>query len=295
MGEGQKQEFQLSFNRFLRVAFQGSRVASDGGLILVRELDERLGFGDLIARHLTDSRANNARFPFADLLRQSVYSRLAGYEDVNDAERLSQDPALRLIGSEKIWDRGAALTSRLQTFETEILTEEGNFAGLAKLNRELIGKAEALGSPYRAVLDMDSTEIPVYGEQEQSAYNGHFESTCFHPLLLFNRDGDCLAAKLRPGNVHSAEGWEELLLPEIERQQRMGKEVAFRADAAFAKPEIYEALEERDVKYAIRIPANENLQRNIEELLKRPVGRPGKKPLVEYKGFLYQAERWKTA
>ena len=295
MGEGQKQEFQLSFNRFLRVAFRGSRVTSDGGLILVRELDERLGFGDLIARHLTDSRANNARFPFADLLRQSVYSRLAGYEDVNDAERLSQDPALRLIGSEKIWDRGAALTSRLQTFETEILTEEGNFAGLARLNRELIGKAEAVGSTYRAVLDMDSTEIPVYGEQEQSAYNGHFESTCFHPLLLFNRDGDCLAAKLRPGNVHSAEGWEELLLPEIERQQRMGKEVAFRADAAFAKPEIYEALEERDVKYAIRIPANENLQREIEELLKRPVGRPGKKPLVEYKGFLYQAESWKTA
>ena len=120
-----------------------------------------------------------------------------------------------------------------------------------------------MGSPYRAVLDMDSTEIPVYGEQEQSAYNGHFESTCFHPLLLFNREGDCLAAKLRPGNVHSAEGWDELFLPEIERQQRMGKEVAFRADAAFAKPEIYEALEERGVKYAIRIPANDNLERDI--------------------------------
>ena len=178
MGEGQKQGFQLSFNRFLRIAFQGSRVTSDGGLILVRKLDERLGFGELIEQHLTDSRANNARLPFVDLLRQSVYSRLAGYEDVNDAERLSRDPAFRLIGSEKTWDRGAALTSRLQTFETEILAEEENFAGLARLNRELIGKAEALGSPYRTVLDMDSTEIPVYGEQEESAYNGHFESTC---------------------------------------------------------------------------------------------------------------------
>ena len=123
----------------------------------------------------------------------------------------------------------------MQTFETELLAEEGNFAGLARLNRELIGKAEALGSTYRTVLDMDSTEIPVYGEQEQSASNGHFESTCYHPLLLFNRDGDCLATKLRPGNVHSADGWEELLLPEIERQRRMGKEVAFRADAAFAR------------------------------------------------------------
>jgi hypothetical protein len=157
MGESQKQGFQLSFNRFLRIGFQGSRVTTNGGLILVRELDERLALGELIEQYLTDSRANNARFSFADLLRQSVYSRLAGDEDVNDAERLSHDPALRLIGSEKIWDRGAELPSRLQTFETELLAEEGNFAGLTRLNRELIGKAEALGSTYRTVLDMDST------------------------------------------------------------------------------------------------------------------------------------------
>jgi hypothetical protein len=179
--------------------------------------------------------------PLADLLRQSIYSRLAGYADVNDAARLAQDPTFRLIGSRKIWERGAALTSRVQSFETEVLTQEENLAGLAALNRELVARVEAIDSPRRIVLDMDSTEIPVYGEQEQSAYNGHFESTCFHPLLLFNREGDCLQAKLRPGNVHSAEGWEGLLLPEIERQQRLGREVVFRADAAFAKPELYEA------------------------------------------------------
>ena len=166
---------------------------------------------------------------------------------------------------------------------------------MARINRELIGRAEALDSPQRVVLDMDSTEIPVYGQQEQSAYNGHFESTCYHPLLLLNREGDCLAAKLRPGNVHSADDWEEVLLPEIERQQKLGKEVVFRADAAFAKPEIYEALEEGGVKYAIRIPANDNLQRDVEELLKRPVGRPSKRPRVEYKGFLYRAAGWRTA
>jgi hypothetical protein len=295
MGEIQKRPFQLFFNAILKVGFQGSRVTSDGGLILVRELDERLGFGELIEQYLTDSRGKNTQFCFADLLRQSVYSRLAGYEDLNDAKRLSQDPVFRLIGSEKIWDRGAALTSRLQSFETEILAEDANFAGLAGLSRALIAKAEALDSGYRTVLDMDSTEIPVYGEQEESAYNGHFESTCYHPLLLFNLDGDCVAAKLRPGNVHSAEGWEELLLPEIERQQKLGKEVAFRADAAFAKPEIYEALEQRGVKYAIRVPANENLERDVAELLPRPVGRPSHKPIVWYKSFLYKAVSWTTA
>jgi len=296
MGERQNEPFQLSFNASLKVDFQGSRVTSDGGLVLVRELDERLGLGDLIAKHLSDARrGKNTQLPLADLFRQSIYSRMAGYADVNDAERLSQDPAFRLIGSDKVWDRGVALTSRLQTFETEMLAEEENFAALARINRELIGKVEAADSPQRVVLDMDSTEIPVYGQQENSAYNGHFESTCYHPLLLFNREGDCLAAKLRPGNVHSAEDWEELLLPEIERQQKLGKEVVFRADAAFAKPEIYEALEERGVNYAIRIPANENLERDIAELLPRPVGRPSIKPLVEYKSFLYQAASWKKA
>ncbi len=296
MGETQDRPFQLSFNSSLKVDFQGARVTSDGGLILVRELDERLGLSALVDRYLSDSRrGKNIQLPLADLLRQSIYSRLAGYEDVNDAERLSQDPTFRLIGSRKIWERGAALTSRLQSFETEVLTQADNLAGLAALNRELIARAEAIDSPRRVVLDMDSTEIQVYGRQEHSAYNGHFESTCYHPLLLFNREGDCLATKLRPGNVHSAEGREELLLPEIERQQRLGKEVVFRADAAFAKPELYEALEERTVMYAIRLPANDNLQRNITALLMRPVGRPSYKPVVRFRSFLYQAASWTTA
>jgi len=86
---------------------------------------------------------------------------LAGHEDVNDAEWLSQDPTFRLIGSEKIWERGAALTSRLQSFETEMLAAEENFAGLARINRELIGRVEVVDSPQRVVLDMDSTEIRV--------------------------------------------------------------------------------------------------------------------------------------
>ena len=128
--------------------------------------------------------------------------------------------------------------------------------------------------------------LPPVVEEESGC---HFESTCYHPLLLFNREGDCLAAKLRPGNVHSADDWEEVLLPEIERQHKRDKEVVVRADAAFAKPEIYEALEKRGVNYAIRIPANDNLERDIAELLPRPVGRPSLKPLVEYKSFLYQA------
>ncbi len=291
----QNQPFQLSFNAALKVEFQGSRVTSDGGLILVRELDERLGFSDLIAQHLTDPRGTNTQFPLADLVRQSVYRRLAGYKDVNDAERLSHDPTFRLIGSETIWERGAALTSRVHSFETELLTQDKNLAGLAAINRGLIARVEAMDAPQRVVLDIDSTQIPVYGQQEQSAYNGHFESTCYHPLLLFNREGDCLAAKLRPGNVHSAEDWDQVLLPEIALQQQQGKDVVVRADAAFAKPELYEALEARGVRYAILIPSNDILEQEVAELLTRSVGRPSHKPVVRYKSFRYQAGSWKIA
>ena len=82
MGALQHKPFQFAFNGFLKVAFQGSRVTSDAGLILVRELDERLGLETLISEHLSDSRHGlNTQFSLTDLLRQSVYSRLAGYED----------------------------------------------------------------------------------------------------------------------------------------------------------------------------------------------------------------------
>jgi hypothetical protein len=98
VGEKESEPFRFTFNGFLKGAFQGSRVTSDAGVMLVREVDERLGLEAILAEHLLDSRHGlNTQFPLPDLLRQSVYSRLAGYEDLNDAARLSTDPMLRLI------------------------------------------------------------------------------------------------------------------------------------------------------------------------------------------------------
>jgi len=304
MGEKENQPFQLSFNHRLKVDFRGSRirrrrpgqVTSDGGLMLVRELEERLGFSQLIQRYLTDfRRGRNTQLALADLLRQSVYSRVAGYQDINDAKRLWQDPAFRLIGSEKIWERGAALPSRLHSFETELLTPDANLAGLAAINRELIARAEAMDSPRRVVLEMDSIEVPVFGQQECSAYSSQIHGACYHPLLLFNGHGDCLAAKLRPGNADAAEGWEEFLLPEIERQRKLGRQVMFRAEAPFARRELCQALEGRDVKYAIRLAANDYLKRHVEDLLSRPAGRGTRRTRVLYKSFLHREAGWKKA
>ncbi|MBI4637587.1 MAG: transposase, partial [Candidatus Rokubacteria bacterium] len=100
MGDTPSGPARLSFNPQLRVEFRGATVTSDAGLLLPRELDERLGLSTLIDRYVTDPRTgHNRQFPLPDLFRQSIYSRLAGYEDTNDAERLAEDPAFRMLAS----------------------------------------------------------------------------------------------------------------------------------------------------------------------------------------------------
>ena len=124
------------------------------------------------------------------------------------------------------------------------------------------------------MLDMDSSESPTYGEQEGSAYNGHFGCSCYHPLFVFNQLGDVERCALRSGNVHSANGWSAVLEPVVARYRTV-KRRYFRGDAAFANPEIYEFLEAEGYGYAIRLPTNHVLQGKIGHRLKRPVGRRG--------------------
>ena len=277
----------------VRLDFRGATITSDAGLLACRELDAALGLTETANDYIHESRSGrNVQHRLLPLLRQSVYSRLAGYEDTNDAERLAQDPAMRVIVGWQGTDKQAASTNTMSRFETEVLTEEENLDGLARLNVEWVDRAMAQTSHQRVILDMDSSESPVHGQQEGVAYNGHFESVCYHPLFLFNHFGDCEGAMLRPGNVHSAERWREVLEAVVKRYQEKGVRLLFRADAAFAKPEVYEYLESRDTGYAMRLPANEVLQGNIRHLLKRPVGRPPKKPVVRYHDFVYQAQSW---
>ena len=293
MGESSDTPLKLQFDRRVRLDFRGATITSDAGLLACRELDAALGLTETANDYIHESRTGcNVQHPLLPLLRQSVYSRLAGYEDTNDAERLAQDPAMRVIVGWQGTDKQAASTNTMSRFETEVLTEEENLDGLARLNVEWVARAMAQTSDQRVILDMDSSESPVHGQQEGVAYNGHFESVCYHPLFLFNHFGDCEGAMLRPGNVHSAERWREVLEPVVKRYQEKGVRLLFRADAAFAKPEVYEYLESRDTGYAMRLPASEVLQGNIRHLLKRPVGRPPKKPVVRYHDFVYQAQSW---
>src|SRR5919106_1209325 len=286
----------VAFDRRLKLEFHGARITSDAGLLAYRELDDALGLTATAVSTLGEGRrGKNIRHRLLGLLRQSVYGRLAGYEDLNDAERLARDPAMRAIVGREGLDRPAASTSQMGRFETEWLATEANLSALTNLSGAWIDRVHRRRPPDGIILDMDSSESPTHGQQEGSAWNGHFGCSCYHPLFVFNQFGDLERSMLRPGNVHSAADWRLALEPVTARYRERGVDLYFRADAAFAKPEVYEFVEAEDIRYAIRLPANQVLQRRIGHLLTRPVGRPPKQPVVSYASFHYQADGWTRA
>ncbi|MDP7305401.1 MAG: IS1380 family transposase [Pirellulaceae bacterium] len=295
MGDCQNEDLRVQFDRRLKLKFLGSKVTTDAGLLAYRELDEALGLTEMADDLLGDSRlGSNKQHRLLPLLRQSIYSRLAGYEDVNDAERLSVDPAMRQVvgGRAALADKRAASTSEVGRFETEIINTSSNLKKLMDLSGEWIDNVHRRKPPKQLILDMDSSVSETYGKQEATAYNGHFECTCYHPLFVFNQFGDLERAMLRRGNHASAKFWRRVLLPVIERYRHLSIPKVFRDDAAFANPALYRLLEKEGYHYAIRIKANAVLEREIEHLLTRPVGRPSRRPKVFYHSFQYRAKSW---
>ena len=157
-------------NPKVRLEFHGATITSDAGLLPIRELDDALGLTHIAADYLQESRSGrNIRHHLVPLLRQSIYSRLAGYDDTNDAERLAQDPAMRVVVGWQGSDRNAASSNTVSRFETETLTQEDNLQGLARMNPQWVELAMAHTPHQRVILDMDSSESPVHGQQEGAA------------------------------------------------------------------------------------------------------------------------------
>ena len=293
MGEACKDALRVGFDRAIKLEFHGARVSSDAGLFPYRDLDEAAQLTESAAMELFDFRTgNNIQHSMTALLRQSIYSRLAGYEDVNDAERLSVDPVMRHIVGGRAEDRNAASTSQVGRFETDVLTHSDNLEALMNMPGQWVDLIRQRRPINKLILDMDSSVSETYGKQEGTAYNGHFGCECYHPLFVFNQDGDVERALLRNGNVASADDWHSVLEPVIERYRGNDIPKFFRGDAAFAIPELYELLEAEGYRYAIRLKANPILERHISHLLTRPVGRPPTKPQRFYHSFEYQAKSW---
>jgi Transposase DDE domain group 1 len=274
------------------VDFQGAKITSDTGFLLLREIDERFGILGPIESELEDARSRiHRKHTQLQMICQRACQKAAGYEDCNDADSLRIDPALRLaIGK---GGEAAAGQSRLSRLENEVL---GTEAGLRALEQALMRSNDALmkrKGKRRLFVDVDSTEDAAHGKQEKVRFNGHFGTTCFHPLFAFNSDGVCLGAKLRLGNVHSADCIFDLLGPIVQRYRTRYTLFWLRGDAGFAMPELYEYCEREQVTYFIRLPANQVLNRAIESHLTRPVGWTSKNGIrVKLVDLRYQAQTW---
>jgi hypothetical protein len=289
-GEAGQADLRVDFDARLKLEFHGSRVTSDAGLLVFRELDDALGLSELAGHVLSDRRTGrNSRHSLIAQFRQSVFGRLVGYEDVNDADRLGRDPAMRwIVGGRAVAHQGAS-SSQMGRFETQVLAQQANLSALSDLSGRWIDVVRQRHPTKVLVLDKDSSVSPVFGEQEGSAYNGHFECVCYHPLFLFNQFGDVEGCSLRSGNVHSADDWRSVLEPVVARYRGAVRRKFFRGDAAFALPDLYAFLEAEGFKYAIRLKTNAVLQGRIGHLLRRPVGRPPNKVVRRYANFTYQA------
>jgi hypothetical protein len=292
-GGSQKEALQPDFNRSIMIDFQGAKISSDTGFLLLREMDERFGVIDPMSDCLEDPRSPvHTRHSFVQMIRQRVYQIAAGYEDCNDADHLRIDPALRLaIGKGR---KAGASQSMLSRLENGVL---GNENGLKALDGALRRSTDALllkKDRRRLIVDVDSTKDPAHGSQERVAYNGHFGVTCFHPLFAFTSEGACLGAKLRPGNVHSADETLPFIHPIVEKYRPWFDLFWLRGDAAFASPDIYEYCEKKRITYFIRLSENQNLKRFVDPHLARPVGRPPRiGPQLKVVDFHYQAKSWK--
>jgi hypothetical protein len=298
MGEARKDALKVGFDGSLRLEFHGATVSSDGGLVVYRDLDDALELTAPAGAAMTDRRTGtNIRHTLTALLRQSIYSRLAGYDDLNDAERLAVDPTMRQVVGGRATKKQAAQTSQMGRFETDVLTQPANLAALLNLSAQWIDQVQQRQPTDRIILDLDSSVSETHGQQEGSAYNGYFECTCYHPLFCFNQYGDLERALLRNGNVASADDWRSVLEPVVARYRHRPRSFQryFRGDAGFANPGVYEYLEAEGYSYTIRLPANAVLYRQVQHLMTRPVGRPPEQPITQYHDFTYQAATWDQA
>lgn len=245
------------------VSADGQQVSSDGGVILLRQVDDRLGLTGRMAALLGDSRdSSRVRHSRLEQLRQRVYQISLGYEDCNDAGWLRHDPALRFACDAEA--RAMSSQPTLSRFENAVTGRELN-----RLWREYESSYidELAPATELVVLDIDSTDDPTHGDQQLSFFHGFYDHHMFHPLLVFDAlSGQLITALLRPGRAHAAKGAISILTRLIRAIRRRCPRAAIlvRGDSAFAMPKLLERLEVLnaelgDVDYVIGVAKNSRL------------------------------------
>jgi hypothetical protein len=319
MGEAKQPLWEPSFNRAVKVVASDDRITSDGGLVLLREADHRLGITESLASNLYDPRDQNlTRYQLVELLRERVYGLALGYATQDDADRLAHDPAMKMAawnrpGDQAIDERLASQPTQSRLIDILTLTPDNR----ATLRDVLADSCErhlrATGGDHaarRVTVDIDSFPIQVYGQQPGAAYNGYYKETVYHPLVASYsvagtydsaREGHRLGngflhAILRQGQVHTAHGIGRFMQEVVRKSKRLGKVVDFRIDAGYTDGETLDTLTDQRLRFIGRLKSNAVLERMAAPHLWRPVGRPPKGGYEEVIELgKYQAESWRHA
>ena len=250
--------------------FDGGQICSDGGLLILRKADDRLGLSKNASYCVKDTRQPEyVSHSIENLFRQRIYAIAAGYEDCNDAARLRTDAMHRLaVGYEPDSAHFLASQSSLSRFESRA-DAETNKALQSLLILTYVKSQKRRPKVVR--LAMDTTCDEVYGYQQKSFWNGYYSTYCYAPLLIFTDDGFPLCALLRPGNPSPIDDALRML-KRIIKELRMfwpGVSIELTADAAFNSPEIFEFCENNDVIYFIAAASHNGLAYYSEELVKK--------------------------
>ena len=276
--------------------FDGGRLSSDAGLVLLKDIDAQLGVTRNLAAVLSDPRdPRRINFTLEDLIKQRVFQIAAGYEDANDANTLRDDPIFKLR-LDHLPETGAPLASQptISRFENRISRTELYRMALVLLEQFIASYASP---PSVIVLDVDDTEDPVHGEQEQARYDSYYGGYCFLPLHLYEGlsgrlittilkakrfTGTQMLAVLKRLVKHLRHTWPDTL-------------VVFRGDSHFAYPEVMQWIDEQpDLHYVTGLTSNAVLQklaREGVEQAKRAYGSSGRK-VTRFHATRYQAQTW---
>ena len=286
-------EKSLNFKRNVKISFDGGNLTSDSGLILYSEFGERIGFSRTIKDVFTvNDSVNHREHQNEEVLIQKIYQRIAGYTTDDNSDELRYDPTLTTI-----LDKNAlASQPTISRFNNKLDTE--NLKQFNKINELLLDKVYSIDMPNQIIFDIDSTNFETYGKQYGSAYNSHYSSMGYHPLLVFDGlTGDLLKAELRSGNVYTSRKTVAFIGPLLKRYSTKYRDIDIyiRGDSGFALPEFYEIAEKHDAKYAIRLKANATLYKYAEEFTER-MEKLCKRNLYDhhviYGEFIYKAKKW---
>jgi hypothetical protein len=278
--------------RVIEANFQGGAISSDGGLVLLRQADQRIGLSKAVADVLHDPRdPDRIIHPLRDLIAQRLYGLCCGYEDLNDHDRLRHDPLLQTAVG-----KADALASS-PTFSR--LENRASRADIVALNRVLVEQFISTHpkAPAELILDIDASDVPLHGDQELSEFHGYYDHYCYLPLYVFCGQA-LLCCVLRRSRIDGAKQAAAVIKLLVQRLRQAWPETHFivRGDSGFCRQLLIRWCERHQVGYVIGVARNARLQKVVAdweaELEADYVKTSCKQRTI--REFRYAAESWKT-